>query len=196
MYMRKKGRVALFAGVILAIFISNFMPFYAACQEVREDTLRLHILANSDSEEDQALKLKVRDAILEHEADFLGTAVNKEQAVSLAGSQIAAIQSIAQQVVYDNGYQYPVTAQIENMYFDTRMYDDFTLPAGRYDALRVEIGSHEGKNWFCVLFPPLCVPSAMPEEVSYTQEEKNAIYSPYEIKFAAVELIEQIWKAE
>ena len=94
----------------------------------------------------------------------------------------------------DAGYSYPVTVKLENIYFATREYEDFTLPAGRYDAVRVEIGEHEGHNWFCVLFPPLCVPAAVDADdtAQYSDEEEQVVKSPYKIKFAAVEFLEQI----
>ena len=186
--------LSLTGGLLLAILLSSFLPFQNACSQVRSDTLRLHILSNSDSEEDQALKLAVRDAILETQADLFGSAASKEEAMETARQQMENIQAVAQQTVREAGYSYPVTARLENLYFATREYEDFTLPAGRYDAVRIEIGEHQGHNWFCVLFPPLCVPAAVDSDEfpQYSDEEEWVVKSPYQIKFAAVELLEQL----
>ena len=97
-------------------------------------------------------------------------------------------------VLKENGFSYSATAKVENIYFATKDYGDFTLPAGRYDALRIELGSHEGKNWFCVLFPPLCVPAAVDadEAPQYTGSEQDVVSSPYRVEFAAVEALESV----
>lgn len=190
----KRWEISLAVGMTLAILWTLFSPFEKACDQVRQDTLRLHILANSDSDEDQALKLAVRDAILETQGSLFGAADTKAEAVETASRQLEDIQQVAQQTVRDAGYSYPVTVKLENIYFATREYEDFTLPAGRYDAVRVEIGEHEGHNWFCVLFPPLCVPAAVDADdtAQYSDEEEQVVKSPYKIKFAAVEFLEQI----
>lgn len=101
---------------------------------------------------------------------------------------------MAQRTVRARGYSYPVAVRLENMYFSTREYDGFTLPAGRYDAVRVEIGAHAGKNWFCVLFPPMCVPAATSDGgqdmSAYSGAEQQAVCSSYKVGFAAVEWLE------
>lgn len=117
---------------------------------------RLHILANSDSYPDQWLKIKVRDAIIEN-TDVLEGGYHKER-IDLRF--LENIEDIAETTVKKYGFDYDVRAYFTNMYFDTRVYDNFAIPAGYYDAVRVEIGSGEGKNWWCVLFPPLCAPLA------------------------------------
>jgi stage II sporulation protein R len=192
-----RWRVSLVLGLILAIGVGSFSPFYTACAQVRQHTLRLHILANSDSAEDQALKLAVRDAILAQEGDALSGAQTKEEAIAKVRVRLEAIEETARAVVRAQGYNYTVTARLEQQYFATRVYDDFTLPAGVYDAVRIEIGSHEGQNWFCVLFPPLCVPAASAQTDTddlpgYTAAESSAVYSGYRVKFAAVELLERL----
>lgn len=190
----KIGEISLAIGLLLALVLASFLPFEKACSQVRSDTLRLHILANSDSEEDQALKLEVRDAVLKTQGDLFGAAKSKEDALETARQQMERIQQVAQQTVWEAGYSYPVTARLENLYFATREYEDFTLPAGRYDAVRIEIGEHAGHNWFCVLFPPLCVPAAVDSDEfgAYSDQEEWAVKSPYQIKFATVEFLEQL----
>ena len=131
-----------------------------ACEEVSREVFRLHILANSDSEEDQQLKLTVRDRLLQVTAPMFENCRSKEEASREAERNLDRIQEIAQQVVYDCGYNYQVTAKVTKMYFPARKYENFTLPAGEYDALRLVIGEGKGHNWWCVLFPALCLPSA------------------------------------
>ena len=181
-------------GLALALSLSSFTRFSAACAGVREDTLRLHILANSDSEADQELKLAVRDAILQAEGGMFAAERTKEGALRAAGADLEAIRAVAQRTVRARGYSYPVAVRLENMYFSTREYDGFTLPAGRYDAVRVEIGAHAGKNWFCVLFPPMCVPAATSDGgqdmSAYSGAEQQAVCSSYKVGFAAVEWLE------
>ena len=181
-------------GLALALSLSSFTRFSAACAGVREDTLRLHILANSDSEADQELKLAVRDAILQAEGGMFAAERTKEGALRAAGADLEAIRAVAQRTVRARGYSYPIAVRLENMYFSTREYDGFTLPAGRYDAVRVEIGAHAGKNWFCVLFPPMCVPAATSDGgqdmSAYSGAEQQAVCSSYKVGFAAVEWLE------
>ena len=194
--MGRRGRweLSVLLGLALALSLSSFTRFSAACAGVREDTLRLHILANSDSEADQELKLAVRDAILQAEGGMFAAERTKEGALRAAGADLEAIRAVAQRTVRARGYSYPVAVRLENMYFSTREYDGFTLPAGRYDAVRVEIGAHAGKNWFCVLFPPMCVPAATSDGgqdmSAYSGAEKQAVCSSYKVGFAAVEWLE------
>lgn len=194
--MGRRGRweLSVLLGLALALSLSSFTRFSAACAGVREDTLRLHILANSDSEADQELKLAVRDAILQAEGGMFAAERTKEGALRAAGADLEAIRAVAQRTVRARGYSYPVAVRLENMYFSTREYDGFTLPAGRYDAVRVEIGAHAGKNWFCVLFPPMCVPAATSDGgqdmSAYSGAEQQAVCSSYKVGFAAVEWLE------
>lgn len=191
---RVRRELAVLGGLLLALALCNFTGFAATCDAVRDDTLRLHILANSDSEADQALKLAVRDAILAQAGELFSAGQTKQEALAAARRSLPALQAIAQQTLRAHGCADTVAVRLENQYFATRAYDDFTLPAGRYDAVRVEIGAHAGKNWFCVLFPPLCLPAACEEDApTYPQAEWDAVQSPYRLRFAAVEVWES-WK--
>ena len=134
--------------------------FHGTCEGVREQVVRLHILANSDSAEDQALKLKVRDAVLDATADWQEEAATPAEALALAEERLPILQAVAQEVVAAEGYDYAVEAEVCRMYFTTRQYDTVTLPAGTYDAVRLSIGEGEGQNWWCVMYPPLCVGAA------------------------------------
>ena len=118
-------------------------------RDLADKVVRLHVLANSDTEEDQALKLLVRDAVLEQSAD------RAEAEIRLRES-LPELEAIAEETVRANGYDYAVTAELEDTAFPTKEYDGFSLPAGEYLALRILIGEGAGQNWWCVVFPPLC----------------------------------------
>jgi len=197
-FKMKRTEFSVLIGLIIAITITSITAFAKDCQTVRSDVLRLHILANSDSEQDQALKLKIRDAILERSPELFDPTLSLEGAIKSAKENLSELQSVAEEEIFTNGYNYPVTVYLCDMFFETRKYENYTLPAGNYQALRVEIGAAEGKNWWCVLFPTLCIPasqgSATPEEV-FSQSELDTVTSPkYEAKFAIVELIERFLK--
>ncbi len=195
--MRKWSK-AVALGLVLTLILSlcGFTWGFAKnCDEIRQKVVRLHVLANSDSEEDQALKLKVRDTVTETAAGLFDTAGDAGEALEVAREQLPAILEAAQQRVCDEGYDYPVGAELTRMYFTTRTYDAGTLPAGMYDAVRITIGEGAGKNWWCVVFPPICVPAAAEhKELSdvLDEEQVDIVTQPqkYEVKFKIVELWE------
>lgn len=189
---------AVAAGLVLSLCMS-FCGFTGECDQIRERVLRLHILANSNSTEDQQLKLKVRDTVVETAADLFDTAVNVNDAIKIAEEKLPQIEAAAQQRVYDEGYTYEVHAKLCKMYFNTRKYDTVTLPAGLYNALRITIGSGKGKNWWCVVFPPICVAAAsdaaeMNDVLNPGQEDIVTNSGKYEIRFKIVEIFEEITK--
>lgn len=195
----KRWIKALAMGLVAALIVSlcGFSSFAGECAEIRERVVRLHVLANSDSQEDQALKLKVRDTVVEAAAGLFDTAHNAGEALELAQAKLPEIEAAAQQRVYDEGYEYPIKAQLINMYFTTRHYDTVTLPAGMYDALRITIGEAEGKNWWCVVFPPMCVSAASEAAVLsdvLDEEQEEIVTQPekYEVRFKIVEIIEDV----
>lgn len=192
----KRLFTALAVGLIGAILWQCFFGFAADCREIRQNVLRLHILANSNSEEDQQLKLAVRDAVLTETGELFTSSHSVQDAKKVAEEHLQEICSIAQEEVYRQGYDYTVKATTCKMFFDTRVYENFTLPAGRYEAVRITIGEAEGKNWWCMLYPGLCLPGAMPQEEladQFSEEQVQIITQPqeYEIRFAAVELWEK-----
>lgn len=140
----------------LFILVSALSYVNAVSSNIADSVFRLHVIANSDSEEDQALKLKVRDELLSYMNTLAKDCSSKEEVVALAKEHQAEFKAIAQKVISDNGFSYPVTIQIGDSDFPTKTYGDISLPAGTYDALRVQIGESKGKNWWCVMFPPLC----------------------------------------
>ena len=162
--------------------------------------MRLHVLANSDGEEDQALKLLVRDRVLAQATELLTQAKDRTEAETLLREELPELEALAVRELRANGCAYPVTAELTDTEFPTREYDGFTLPAGDYLALRVVIGEGAGRNWWCVVFPPLCtaasadVPAAAlsaglsEEQVGLITEEDQG----YVLKFKAVEWWEQV----
>ncbi len=138
------------------VFVSALSYVNAISENISESVFRLHVIANSDSEEDQALKYKVRDAILQYMNNISSECSSKEEIIILVNEYKNNFYNIAKQVIEENGYDYDVTISIGNFEFPTKTYGDISLPAGNYDALRIEIGEANGQNWWCVMFPPLC----------------------------------------
>lgn len=188
------AHVALAAGLVLSIAVSGWLgPFSAACASLRQDTLRLHVQANSNSEEDQAIKLMVRDAVLETAQTLFAGLPDQQAALETARAHLQDFQRAAERVVREEGSNQTVRVYVTNMYFPTTAYEAFTLPAGRYDALRVELGDHAGRNWFCVLYPALCLPAAQPAEYpEAAQQEILENSQGYEVRFAALEAVERL----
>ena len=193
--MSRIFRATAVALILTVVF--SFTGFYGQVEDIRHRVLRLHVLANSDSKEDQALKLEVRDAIVAHCANLFDDTEDEGQALAKACAEIENIEAVAQARVYELGYDYAVNAEVDSMYFTTREYNEVTLPAGIYDALRINIGAGAGKNWWCVVFPPMCV-SAATEAVMLSdvlEDEQQEIVTEgdkYEVKFKIVEVFESI----
>ena len=189
MNKRKTFTLSLATALIFSVLLS-FSGFDAKCHEIENEILRLHVIANSDKENDQALKLKVRDEVLRMEAKLWKTAENKTQAMDIVKEHIDEIEDAAQEIVRENGYNYPVNATLTNCYFPTREYENFTLPAGNYDALRITIGEAKGKNWWCVLFPEICLGAATDFSGVLSKESENIVSNPsdFQVKFKVVEL--------
>ena len=160
MKTEQAGRLKL-VEIVLLLFLAAFLATGAMAlqtgQELSDKVVRLHVLANSDSEEDQALKLKVRDRILAYAEPLLTTrAADRREAEALLRGQVLELERVAAEEIRANGYDYAVTIELEDTVFPTREYEGFSLPAGKYLALRAIIGAGEGQNWWCVVFPPLC----------------------------------------
>lgn len=125
-------------------------------KSISEKVIRFHVLANSDSEEDQTLKLKVKDAVVDYLQPYMSNAKNLEDSHRILEAQTDAIINLANEIIVQEGYDYCVNAYFCQDFFPTKSYGDVTLPAGDYTAFRIEIGEHQGKNWWCILYPPLC----------------------------------------
>ena len=155
----KKLFYALIPALMIA-FLVAVIPFVNSSRELSEDVLRIHILANSDSAADQSLKLAVRDRVLEHCSAYFEDCEDKNEAMAVTRAHLGEIEQVAQEEIRRQGYDYSIKAQVGQAYFNTRCYEDFTMPAGWYDSLRLTIGDGGGKNWWCVMYPALCVGAA------------------------------------
>ena len=186
--------------IILSLIITILLSvvcFHGNCENISKKVLRLHILANSNSTVDQNLKLKVRDRILKESNNLFNDVKDKEDAKKIVRSHLPEIKEIAEDEIKLQGFNYPVEVKLEKTYFNTRQYDDITLPAGQYEALRVLIGEGKGKNWWCVIFPSICLGSAKgtssmeeilnDQETDIVEESQN-----YEIKFKIIEIFSSI----
>ena len=148
---------------IILIFLFTILVLFSAINyanaifsDISNSVFRLHVIANSDSEEDQSLKLKVRDALLEYIENINDDFTSKEEFIEFANSHIEDFKTIAKQTIENEGFSYDVTVEIGNFYFPTKSYGNVTFPSGNYDGLNVKIGESQGQNWWCVMFPPLC----------------------------------------
>lgn len=196
--MKKLHRleISVALGLVISLIVS-IAGFGAECKNIREDVVRLHILANSDSEADQNVKLAVRDALLECGAEIFSGTLNKNNAAEYLESEKAKLTETANRVLKENGFDYSAKVYLVNEYFNTRTYEDFTMPAGEYLALKVVLGNGEGKNWWCVMFPPLCLPAASERtdiDAVFSENGVRIIQGSgnYEIRFKIVEMIEDL----
>lgn len=199
-YEARKIELSLILGMAIAVFCAGFCNFAKEYEGITDTVFRLHILANSDSEEDQALKLKVRDAVLEETGYIFADKASAGESAAAAKENLEAIHQIAERTIRENGYDYSVNCEVTEMRFDSRVYDSLTMPAGEYSALRITIGSAEGKNWWCVMFPPLCVPAVTDIDEAlaeydgvFTEEELDMLHNPenYECRFYFLELLQK-----
>lgn len=174
--------------VLIGMWVS-VLVFGAGCADLRAGTVRLHVLAHSDSEADQQLKLQVRDAVCTAAAAVLDDCTAQDDALARLRGALPALQAVAEQCVREAGYTYPVTAELTRMPFTTRTYDSGTLPAGVYDALRIRIGDAAGRNWWCVVYPPLCVSAALADsESTLSDAATHVIRTPrYAVRFKLAE---------
>lgn len=179
-----KSFILLTLLLFLYVFISAQSYVIAVSTNLSDAVFRLHVIANSDTDEDQALKLKVRDSLLKYMNEICSNCSTKAEAISIATQHKDEFQKIAEQTITDNGYNYPVKINIDNFYFPTKNYGDISLPAGMYDALRVEIGEAKGQNWWCVMFPSLCfidISSGVVDDEAKENLEQNLEEESYTI---------------
>lgn len=179
--------------------VLNINAFSQQCESIREKMLRMHVIANSDSEEDQKLKLKVRDAVLLAGEKVFDGSITATEAKEKITPYIDYLENIALETIKNEGLDYNVKITVEKEYFNTRTYDNsITLPAGFYTAVKVIIGEGKGQNWWCVMFPPMCLPTAVAEcEISdvLTDDETEIVTETekYKFKFKIVEFFEEIF---
>ena len=179
--------------------VLNINAFSQQCESIREKMLRMHVIANSDSEEDQQLKLKVRDAVLSAGKEVFDGSVTAIEAKEKITTYIDYLENIALETIKNEGFDYNVRITVEKEYFNTRTYENsVTLPAGYYTAVKVIIGEGKGQNWWCVMFPPMCLPTAVAEcEISdvLTDDETEIVTETdkYKFRFKIVEILEEIF---
>lgn len=179
----KNSSIVLFLLFIYILFSAGSYSL-AISSDLSQSVFRLHVLANSDSKEDQELKLKVRDNLLDFMNEICSNCSTKEEAMKIANENKDKFQEIAENTIKENGFNYSVKININNFYFPTKLYGDISLPAGYYDALRVEIGEAKGQNWWCVMFPSLCfidVSSGIVDKNAKENLEENLQDESYEI---------------
>ena len=200
-FNERKDKIIL---TVTIIAISLYMAFSCtyfttSAGTVKEDVVRLHILANSNSETDQEIKLKVRDALLKTNASILSDDVTKENAKEHFANSKEILLRTAKETLKENGVNYNVKITLQEEYFETRYYGNLTFPAGQYTALKVVLGEGKGKNWWCVMFPPLCIPAADGIETNentadyLTQSGERIVNggNKYIVKFKFLEIYEE-----
>lgn len=196
-----KNILSIIVCIAVIFVITSLLPIHGE-NEIYDSVVRLHVLANSDSEEDQALKLKVRDSVLAVSADLLSECTSRADAIEKINENIEAIELAATQTVMSEGYSYSVRVELGEEEYPTKNYESFCFPSGAYVSLRVLIGDAEGQNWWCVLFPPLCMSAATDKSsaedafiaVGLTDEQYKIITETdetvYEVRFKVLETIE------
>ncbi|MGN1415289.1 MAG: stage II sporulation protein R [Oscillospiraceae bacterium] len=195
--------LAAAAGLILSLLCASVCDVYEHYENITRNVLRLHIPANSDSDEDQEIKLAVRDELISRSEDIFADCTTREEVLAAARDNLDEFEAIADEVLSENGFDYTSKAQLAEMHFDKRVYGDLTVPEGDYTALRITLGSGEGHNWWCVMYPPLCLPcfadksedelfDECGEYISDEEEEMLKDPDRIEAKLYIAELIEKI----
>ncbi len=195
----KTWELALMCGVLIAVVAGSWLS--QEQQELAGSVIRFHVIANSNSEADQALKLAVRDRVLAQAEEIYPENATLEEAQAALEGHLNVLAAAGREVVEEQGYDYPVTAALEDCWFPTKEYEGFALPAGTYTALRVTIGEGKGQNWWCVAFPPLCLGAASETvdqalEAGHFTPDQGALVTGdgegYVLKFKAMELLGEI----
>lgn len=175
--------------------------------DIADEIIRFHVIANSDNTKDQELKLKVKDGLVKEIAPYLSNATSITDARDIISSNLNRVEEVAQDIINQNGYDYPVKASLGPKHFPIKVYGDYTFPSGVYEALSVSIGEGKGKNWWCVMFPPLCfvdetyciINEETKEQLKYvlTEEELDLLKANKDnikIKFKLWEEIKELFK--
>ena len=190
--------IKIFIPIFLSFILiySYVTPFIKTGESISQKVFRLHILANSDSDEDQSLKLKVRDKILTKSESLFINCKNLNDVINVSKNNIDYFEKLANECIKENGYNYETKVYVDKEYFNTREYEKITLPSGVYNALKIEIGEAKGHNWWCVMFPAICLPAVSDDEINsiLNEDEIELINNnnKYEIRFKIVEIYEKI----
>lgn len=178
--------------LVSVIIFSSLSSSVSAAENISDKVLRLHILAASDTAEDQDMKLKLKNYFLENTSSlFIGKTV--EENIKIATDNREYIENICNDFLNENNYNKKAKVTVTNEFFSTRVYDDFTLPAGNYNTVKIEIGEGEGHNWWCIVFPSVCLSACSSTLSEYlTEEEMELVQSGYTPKFKIIEIVEKI----
>ena len=195
----KKRIFILFLTLTLLIGILTVLPVHSEAQ-IYDKVLRLHVIANSDSKEDQDLKLLVRDKILEKTSALLASTTTREDAENIIKANMAELQKIAKSIVKANGYSYPVSIEFSKEEYPTKSYENCAFPKGEYLSLRIKIGDAKGKNWWCVLYPPMCLSTATDKDAFISAGITDSQYQiitetskpKYKIRFKILESLSEM----
>ena len=182
-------RIALVAFVVMCIYGWGIVT---DSQALQEELLRLHVVGASDSKEDQEVKLRVRDAVLQSLEEGLKQVTDPRAAYDYVARMLPKVEEAANRALAAAGFSDPVAVSLTEEAFPTREYDTFSLPAGVYKALRVVIGEGEGKNWWCVVFPQLCMGEEFVKTASLSGELSETLTGEYEIRFWILEKLGQV----
>ena len=185
----KKSELSLLMGLVCALAVSYFATATTQAQTIRNETLRLHVIAEDDSPTAQEIKLLVKDEVLKICSEIYCPARNLDDALAITGKNMDYIEKVANHTLQECGADYSAVCTIENFWFDTTEYEDFTMPRGEYTALTVRLGKAQGKNWWCVAYPALCTGGS----TKYEDDASNTFIETdsFRLKFKAVELYEK-----
>lgn len=195
-----KTLTVICASVLVAFTLLSVLPINGEAA-VYSEMIRLHVLADSDDEDEQQLKLKVRDAILVRVAEITEGITDTDAALDVVKENLSEFEEIGEEVIKENGYDHSVIAEIGREEYPEREYEGFRLPAGEYYSLIIKIGRAEGKNWWCVLFPPLCTTVAEEQNevfiaTGFTEEQYRTVTetgkAKYKVKFKILEILEEV----
>lgn len=207
--MKKFFLLSFLLILLFCIFIFALMHAYSKTMfnNISNDFLRLHIVANSDSKEDQMLKYEIRDVVLQYMQPYLNNVSSKESAIQMLNTHMDELCTITNDIAKQKGYDLPIKISISKSYFPAKSYGNITLPEGNYDALKIEIGKSEGQNWWCVMYPSLCVIDSSNLKFDYNSDkllDKNLNTEEYSLitksnsskalkfKFKLIELFENL----
>lgn len=175
--MKKKISILLTLAIIITMFSAyksnSIKAADVSIEDISNKLIRFHVIANSDNESDQALKLQIRDKVLQYISPKLNNSKSIEESRKILDIENENILNIAKEVINENGYSYDVESTLSKEYFPVKTYGNITLPQGKYEAYRIVIGSGEGQNWWCVMFPPLCFVDVTKGSIAYEETEKQ-----------------------
>ena len=197
MLLKRNSKLIIFFSVFLAMItaFTYFVPFFKKSFDISNDVLRLHIIANSDLSVDQNVKLKVRDAVLTAMSDKFSNSKSLNDTLNIANKNKEYIKNVADNELEKYGVEYDANVEVKKEYFNTRSYNDVTLPAGCYNSVVITLGNGVGKNWWCVMYPAICLPQVSDTELDKVldDDEMSVISnSKYDVRFKIVEVYEEV----